>query len=236
MSVRYYGPGDHPGGFVGFQVTRSWDDDYRHTSFSTSPAKSQSDNDLYFRYKRLQAEYQDAEWAAESVLYQYQQFITTSSNKAKPYRGLGIHGITATFAQYGKACQPCFTVSRPGKPGKRFLFKFHPFSEAWLLAVNLWADENGILEEDRARVLANPPDPEHFKQLRRQMNDYEGFDISVEALGPVFSEQREKMAQKRLTQRSNALKLAETPSTVDSRKNAETDMLAWFEKERQRAG
>lgn len=237
MSVHYYAPGDHGSGFVGFRVTSSFNDNYRQAYFSTRPAKSQSDDDVYFRYQRLRAEYQNAEWEAESLWYQYQQFVTTSNATSKPYRGLGIHGITATFAAWhGGKWEPCFTVSRPGKPGKRFMFRHHPFSEAWTLAVNLWAEEYEILEEDYLRVLNNPPDPEHFKRLRRQMNDHEGFDISVEALRPVFSEQREQLAKERLTQRSEALKLPTTPSRADSQKDAETDMLAWFEAERQRAG
>jgi hypothetical protein len=238
LSVHYYGRGDHGGGFVGFRVTKSFNGDYRQAYFSTIPAKSQSDEDIYFRYQRLKAEYKEAEWEADSLWYQYQQFVTKSHGTSKPYRGLGIHGITAGFALWhGGKWEPCFMVSRAGKPSKRFMFRHHPFSEAWALAVNLWAEEYQILEVDRIRVLASPPDPEHFKKLRRQMNDHDGFDISVEALGPVFSEQREQLARERLNQRSNAaLSLTAKPSPAVSQKEAEIDMLAWFETERKRAG
>ena len=67
MSVHYYGRGDHGGGFVGFRVTKSFNGDYRQSYFSTIPAKSQSDEDIYFRYQRLKAEYKEAEWEAEML-------------------------------------------------------------------------------------------------------------------------------------------------------------------------
>lgn len=233
MGIAYYSFDEHDSGFVGFRVTRGFGGDYRQAYFSTYFAKYQSDEDKYFRYQRLRAEYQEAEWEAESLWYQYQQFVTTSNRTSKPWRGLGIHGITAMFARYyGGTYQPCFSVNRPGKPQKRFMFKFHRYSEAWALAVDLWARENGILEEDRIRVLNNPPPPEHFKQLRRQMNDHEGFDIPVEALGPVFEEQREQLAHQKLQQRSQDLRLSETAPTHE---DAEAEILAWFESERQQA-
>lgn len=233
MGIRYYAPGEHPTGWVGFRVTRGFGQNYRQAYFNTVLAKAQSDSDPYFRYQRLQAEYKEAEWVAESLEYQYTQFVTTSNPTAKPWRGLGVHGITAMFARYyGGTHQPCFSVNRPGKPQKRFMFKFMPYSEAWAQAVNLWADENNIMPEDRMRVLNNPPDPEHFKHLRRQMNDHEGFDISVEALGPVFQERREQIAQKKLQQRSQDLRLSDVAPTRDE---AEAEILAWFESERQQA-
>lgn len=233
MGIRYYAPGEHPTGWVGFRVTRGFGENYLQAYFHTMLAKSQSDSDPFFRYQRLQAEYKEAQWIIESLEYQYKQFVTTSNRTSKPWRGLGIHGITATFARYyGGTYQPCFSVNRPGKPQKRFMFKFLPFSEAWAQAVELWAKENNIMPEDRIRVLNNPPEPEHFKHLRRQMNDHEGFNIPVEALGPVFEEQRSRIAQTKLKQRSKDLNLSQTaPASED----AETEMLAWFESERQRA-
>ena len=235
MGIKHYGPGEHPGGFVGFRVTRLIGEEYLQKYLSTAAANTQSEDDIYYRYRHLQALYQDTEWEAESILRQYRNFVTTNSGNTKPLRGLNLHGITASFIRSGNKWEPCFTVSRPGKkPQKRFLFWNQSYSDAWEKAVTLWAEEHQILEEDRARVLESSPDPEQFKRLRRQMNDHEGFDISVEALGPVFKDQREQLANQRLVQRAAELKL-QTPSPAPVSKDTEAEMMAWFEKERQRA-
>lgn len=233
MSITYYGPGDHASGFIGFRVTRAFNGNYLQAYFSTLPAGSQSDDDSYFRYQHLRARHQDLAWEVESLWYQYRQFVTQSRGNTRPERGLGVHGITALFARgYGGKWEPCFSVSRPKQPGKRFMLCHYPYSEAWREAVTLWADEYQILEEDRDRVLKNPPDPEQFKRLRRQMNDHEGHNIPVEALGPVFKEQRERIAQMRLRERARHLAPLSRPATQESREKTEAEMLAWFERER----
>jgi len=239
LSVTYYGRGDHPGGFVGFRAVRSWNHgkDYRQCYFSTSAAKSQSDSDVYFRYQKLRAEHQDACWAVESLEHQYQRFVTMTNPTAKPERGLGVHGITAMFARWhGEKWEPCFSVSRPGKPQKRFFFRHHTFTKAWELAVDHWAQENGIMEVDRERVLNSPPDPSKFKRLRRQMNDVEGFDIPVEALGPVFQEQRDLINAKKSAEKIRSLKLNETSTDNPSLLTTEKEILAWFELKREKVG
>ena len=98
MSAIYYGPSDHDSGFVGFRVTKAWNDIYRQKYFSTLRAESQSDDAIYFRYQRVRAEHQEACWVVESLEYQYQQFVTSNSGNIKPERGLGIHGIVILFA------------------------------------------------------------------------------------------------------------------------------------------
>lgn len=116
MSVSYYARGDHAGGFIGFRVTRAWNGEYNQQYFSTVRAKSQNDEDIYFRYQRLLAEHQDAVWAVDSLKYQYEQFVTRSRGNTKPERGVGVHGIVAMFARWhGGSWEPCFCVSQPGK-------------------------------------------------------------------------------------------------------------------------
>ena len=225
MSVIYYGPGEHDSGFVGFRVTKVWSDIYRQKYFSTSAAQSQTDDSIYFRYQRVRAEHQDACWAVESLEYQYQQFVTTNNGNTKPERGIGIHGIVILFAHgYGGKFEPGFSVSQPGKPQKRFLFKNHPFTEAWRLAADHWAQENGILEADHVRIMGSPPSPEQFKRLRHQMNHIEGYDIPVESLRVVFQEQREQLANSRT---SRHLQTVSKPPIS----SLESDVRAWFESE-----
>lgn len=239
MSVTYYGSGEHPGGFVGFRVVRSWNygKTYRQGYYSTAAANSQSDTDVYFRYQKLRAEHQDACWAVESLKHQYHRFVTTTKATTKPERGLGVHGITATFAHWhGGGWEPCFSVSRPGKPQKRFFFRHHAFTKAWELSVECWAKGNSILDVDRARVLNSPPDPAQFKRLRRQMNDNEGSSIPVEALSAVFREQRDLINAQRTTEKARLMKLSETSTCNTSLTSTEVDMLEWFESEVEAAG
>lgn len=225
MSVFYYGPGDHDAGFVGFRVTRSWNGDYRQRYFSTNLAELQSDSDPYFKYQRLQAEYQDTAWAVESLEYQYQQFVTTNKSNTKSERGVGVHGIVIMFANaYGGNYAPCFCVSRPGKHQKRFMLKEHLFSDAWRLAVNLWAIENSILEADRDRVLENPPNPDQFKRLRQHMINEEHRNVPVESLRDVFREQRVSIALARQNQNS-----VPSNSSLSSDDSLERKMADWFQ-------
>lgn len=113
------------------------------------------------------------------------------------------------------------------------MFRHYAFSEAWRLAVNLWADENNILPEDRERILISVPEPEQFKRLRRQMNDCEGCDVPVECLRPAFKEQREALAMARLSERSQKMELTVHPLLDESKVGTENEMLTWFERERQ---
>lgn len=232
MSVFYYGPGDHDSGFVGFRVTRSWNGDYRQRYFSTNMAELQSDSDRYFKYQRLQAEYQDTVWAIESLEHQYHQFVTTNKSNTKPERGVGVHGIVIMFATaYGGKYAPGFGVSRPDKPQKRFMLKDHLFSDAWRLAVNHWADENSIADEDRTRVLGNPPHPDQFKRLRHQMVNEEGRNVPVEALRPVYREQRILLTLARQQQASSAKELTSHRKPSSSDRSIETEISEWFQSE-----
>jgi hypothetical protein len=111
------------------------------------------------------------------------------------------------------------------------MFRHYPYSKAWRLAVDLWAEENSILPEDHERVLKSVPDPEQFKRLRRQMNEREGCDVPVECLRPVFKEQRETLALSRLNERARELDLSKAPSPQQPVESAADDILSWFERE-----
>lgn len=232
MSVVYIPEGKRADGFVGFKVTGFDGEHHQNRYFTTLPAKQQDDSDVYYRYQKLKAEQQDAAWAVDELEKKYLKFISTSRGNTKPERGVGVHGIVAMYVPWGDRWEPGFSVSRADQGPKRFLFKHYRFSEAWHEAVNLWAQEYGIVDEDREWVLQRMPEPEQFKRLRHQMNDHEGHDIPVEALRPVFREQREHLALTRLSEKAQQLKLNERESLQVPTRNTENEMLAWFERER----
>lgn len=191
MAIRKYAPGEHPEGFVGLRVVASVAGEYRQKYFSTTGLTG-----VHLQIVETQAAMLEQEWKAESLWCQYQQFVTTSHPLAQPCRGVGVHGITAQFKQASSNWHAGFRVGlgRGVSPGE-FMFKDMLYSEAWRSAVTLWANHNKVLPEDLERVLNNPPPPEQFKQLRRQMIS-EGREIPVEALRDVFRETREKLRPK----------------------------------------
>lgn len=237
MGVRHYAAGEHPAGFIGFRVTRLFDEVYRQEYFSTRAAATQDDSDPYYRYQHLRAKYRDTQWEVESLWYQYQVFVTQNNPRSKPYRGVGVHGISIAFARWNETyLEACFSINRKRRayrPGAtRFFLRNHSFSDGWALAVNTWADEYEILDVDRERVLANPPSPQQFKLLRQHMNEAEGFNIPVKALRPVFLEQRNELQNKRLQLQATELKLNGL-GPKDDTKSVEADMLEWFNRNKQ---
>lgn len=60
------------------------------------------------------------------------------------------------------------------------------------------------------------------------MNEHERHDIPVEALSPVFAEQRSKIAKQRAVLKATEMKLhLGMPSAPD--KDIQAEMAAWFE-------
>ncbi|KAF0804397.1 hypothetical protein ACRYJU_04585 [Alloalcanivorax xenomutans] len=200
--IEYFAPGQHPRGFVGFQVTGCIDGHTRKATFSTRTASSQNKSNLWVRYQWLSAVGVDLDWKIEQRERAYQRFVTTDDPKTPAGRGLGVHGLTAVFYVSGDDWVPAFSVARHpdvlGHPqaDRRFTFAHAPYSDVWRDAVLFWAEEHAIEDSDRARLLAHPPEPTLFSALRRRMNE-EGHDIFTEALSPVFREQRTALAAAR---------------------------------------
>lgn len=200
MAIRVYQEGEHPSGFVGIRVTRSFGGKYRQTYFSFRKsggfinAKEQ-------KALMQQAEALEEQWKAESLQARYESRLTSAHPNTKPYRSVGVEGITAEFAVDNSGPErvyyyPGFRVSQPGvKSGaaRHIRFSLHGYSGAWKLAVEMWAERYNILPKDKNRVLKNMPDPSQFVALRRQMNK-EGHDIPTTALSSVFAEQRQAVA------------------------------------------
>lgn len=234
MAVSYCGPGEHPGGFVGFRVTAGFGGNFYQRYFSTYSATEQSDADAYFLFRRLEAELQNLEWQRDSLQHRYERFVTENHSATHPERGVGVHGITATFSRCSRSSwRPCFRVARcengeaSRQSAKVFTFS-RPYSQVWEEAVRCWAQEHGVRAVDLDRVLKNPPDSEQFKRLRRQMNEHEGYDIPVEALSAVFAEQRDQLARQRAESKAKEMKLhvgGPSPVNID----IQAEMAAWFE-------
>lgn len=238
MGVKQYRKNEHPTGWLGFRVSVAFGDQRHQAYFSTRNCNFQDDRCIHFKRERLKAELQDAEWMAESALFQYKRFVSESHPATREGRGLGFHGMTSTFTvdRRGKY-QAAFIVhwfdesdsSRQPKRATEFTFRSKPFSVVWKDAVNYWAEVHDVLDEDRDRILANPPAPSVFTNLRRIMNN-EGFDIPHEALGPVFREQRDALKTRRLMA---AISTKDAPGGDEPAKRPEIEgqIEAWFRSE-----
>ncbi|EAZ99848.1 hypothetical protein [Marinobacter sp. ELB17] len=233
MSVIYYGPGKHPAGFVGFIVTRTPIEGFKPECFSTSHIREQLDHDVRFKYLRLKAEYLDTAWEAEILILQYRRFVSSNDPSTGSDCGVGVHGITTSFVlDRQKKWQACFLVSASTsgthrREQREFTFRNLLFSQVWYQAVEFWAREHEILRDDTVRVLASPPAPEQFKRLRRNLNDQKGTDIPIEALSPVFEEQRALLAHQRREKGKAARSPAPTQGTDTD--PLQSEMAAWFQ-------
>lgn len=231
MGIKYYGPGEHAMGFVGFRVSVAFGGNHLQDYFSTKETKQQSEDDREFKRQHLLAQIKEAEWQAESALFQYNRFVNEDHPTTKPERGLGVHGLTCVFfLDRRKKWQAGFSIARTGNPPLRITFRTRPFSEAWRDSVDVWARENEILDEDKQRLLDNPPEPQQFIRLRRYMNEHDGFDIPVEALSPVFVEQRAELARRRALVQAQDLEI-EKGAMAPLSKELQSEMTAWFESE-----
>jgi len=235
LAIKHYGPGEHQAGFIGFRVNVAFGDKYLQRYFSTFRAEEQAETDPHYLRAKLEAQIQELQWKQESLQYQYQRFVTQDHPNTMPERGVGVHGLTAGFfGSDDEGWRAGFSVAQrqdgcgSRKGDRRFIFTRLPYSQAWAAAVEFWAQEHDIAEEDKLRVLASPPDPVQFKRLRRQINQIEqSADIPVEALSPVFAEQREELAAQRAVLRAKEMKLhVGVPGQPDAELQAE--MADWF--------
>lgn len=234
MATTYYGLGEHPTGFVGFNVAVEVAGELQLRHFSTQTARVQAEECVIFLQRRLLAKLQELEWQRDNLQHRYQRFVSENQANTPLERGVGVHSISAAFARRGRGqWRACFKVERfhsgasSRQPARLFPFT-GSFSEVCEEALVFWAEEHGVCSDDTRRVLNNPPDPEQFKRLRRQMNEHEGYDIPVEALSPVFAEQRSQLAMQR-----SELKVKEMKRPVGVTSSINTDiqaeMAAWFE-------
>ena len=229
---------EHPTGWIGFRVTLAYGGEAHQKYFSTRICEHQDDRCLAFKRLRLQAELQDATWKAESALFQYKRFVSENHPTTLHGRGLGFTGMTISFTidRRGRP-QAVFLVHSYEDPGageqqrkaKEFTFRSRPYSVVWRDAVNFWAEAHGVLDEDRDRILAAPPPPSIFSELRRAMNE-QGADIPTDALEPIFREQRERLAAQRVLATPGFKSLTENPAKPEI-PAVEADIASWFEQQ-----
>jgi len=241
MSIKYYGAGEHPSGFIGYRVTVAYSDKNHQKYFSTRghQFRYQDDRCPFFKRQRLRAELQNATWGAESDWYQYQKIVNENHPSTGPFHGVGVHGITLQFKRDRRGkWEAGIEINAPKgnnlKLGKHqhffYTFRTRMFSEVWEKCVTLWADLNEVLAGDRERLLNNPPLPQQFRDLRRHLNENRAADIPVEALRPVFAEQRQKIAAEKQLKEISYKRMAE-PADVPEDDSLTSDVASWFKSE-----
>jgi len=106
-------------------------------------------------------------------------------------------------------------VNEPGNPVRFFITKDCTLSQAWEQAVDHWGDVFDIRPKDIEMKRKHPVGPSAFKALRKQLNEHEGYNISVEALHDVYAEQRAQIERQKASE--------QTQGEV-----TEDDLLGWY--------
>jgi len=226
MSITNYGEGEHPAGFIGWRVVVAFGTKY-YQCYLTAQVPPGITKEFWYKYQETKARYLEASWKKRSAVYQYLNFVRTDHHLVLPGRGLGMHSLTADIRKRGHGLWTCGFKVNIERGKIRFFeieYGLRTFSEAWQEAVICWSDAHGVRHKDRDAKLQNPPSPDIFKALRRQMNQ-EGYDIPPSALGPVYAEQRKAIAMRKAEQ---ALKRPVSNVEV-------ADIQAWFEAELSKA-
>lgn len=222
MSVKRYGPGEHPSGFIGYRVTvyngRRWREKY----FSLRcPFRTMSD-EFWDRYQSTRARYFEVLCQKHAAAVDYLKFVKTAHANAATESSLGVHSLSLFIERSQKSVLCGFFVSYGRDGGRRFTISEDGdwFSSAYRNAVNHWADYYQIRDKDRERLLENPPEPTVFQALRRHLSDG-GDYITPSEISEVFREQRTEFARQRA---------AKAISAGDGSPDA-TDIAYWFERE-----
>lgn len=200
MAISFYDKGELSSGFYGWRVAATIRGRRYQKYFSANRPSSQMDEGLWYRYQHLRARYYEARWMARSAAVKYIDFICTEHPATRPYRGVGFHGITLGIG-CGNRCQSdqCyFSVNVKGRPTRVWIHQNQTLTEAWHRAVDLWGEAFDIRPKDIAKKRAAVPAPERFKALRKQLNEHEGADLSVEVLHDIYAEQRAELARKKV--------------------------------------
>ena len=200
MAISFYDKGELSSGFHGWRVVATIRGRRYQKYFSVNRPSFQVDEALWHRYQHLRARYYEARWMARSAAVQYIDFIRTEHPATRPHRGVGFHGITLGIGR-GNRCQSdqCyFSVNVKGRPTRVWIHQNRTLTEAWYRAVDLWGEAFDIRLKDIAEKRAAVPAPERFKALRKQLNEHEGADLSVEVLHDVYAEQRADLAWKKV--------------------------------------
>src|SRR5690625_713214 len=92
MTVRYYGPNEHPAGFVGFLAAVKVEGENRQMYFTTRKSGAQHETKLEFMIQKLKAERQSTDWEIERSQSRYHRLLNEDDPKCEPQQGLGVQG------------------------------------------------------------------------------------------------------------------------------------------------
>lgn len=150
---------------------------------------------LWFNYQQTRARYFEARWMARSAATQYLDFINKNHPNTKPHRGVGFQGITIGIGTSPDEIKPLcfFSVNKKGKARRFFIDNNTNLSKAWKSAVAYWGMIYEIRPKDIDKKITKKPSPEIFKDLRKHMNNSEGYDLPPSVLHHVFSEKRQQI-------------------------------------------
>lgn len=195
MAIRFYPKGKLSSGFHGWHVTATLRGKRFQKYLSLNPPNSGIPADFWHRYQETRARYYDARWKARYAALQYIDFLKTNHPNTRPYRGVGFRGITLGITSGDRVDQErCYiSVNNPSHPMRFFITQEESLTAAWNNAVQHWGKVFRIRPKDIDRKRQAPPSPDRFKELRKQLNDKEGNNISVQSLHHVYAEKRAQL-------------------------------------------
>lgn len=200
MAISFYEKGELSSGFHGWRVVATVRGKRYQRYFSLKRPSPRIDESLWFRYQNLRARYYEARWMARSAAVQYLDFIHTEHPTTRPHRGVGFHGITLGIGRDSRCHtdQCYFSVNARGRSSRVWINENRTLTQAWHRAIELWGEAFDIRAKDIAEKRAAVPVPGQFKVLRKQLNEHEGADLSVDVLHHVYAEQRDELARKKV--------------------------------------
>jgi len=217
MAIHFYEKGQLSSGFHGWHVIATLRGKRYQKYFSLVRPKPTIPVEFWYRYQQTRARYYEARWSARSAALQYIDALKTNHPITRPYRGVGFRGITMGITTGDRIAQErCyFSVNESGRPVRFYITEDCTLSQAWHQAVDHWGDVFGIRPQDIERKRKSPVSPAAFKVLRKQLNDHENCNISVEALHDVYAEQRADIERRKARE--------QTQGEV-----TEDDFLGWY--------
>jgi hypothetical protein len=195
MAIQFYPKGKLSSGFHGWQVTATLRGKRYQKYFTLNPPNPRIPADFWHRYQETRARYYNARWMARSAALQYIDFLKTNHPNTRPHRGVGFRGITLGITTGDSVDQErCyFSVNNPSRPMRFYITENDSLSKAWDRTVLHWGEVFGIRTKDIEKKRRHPPNPDQFKALRKQLNNKEGQNISVQALHHVYAEKRAQL-------------------------------------------
>lgn len=194
MGLKFYQKSEkHPRKFHGWKVDYEINGKRIQEKFSNEPPSQSMPIEFWERYQETKARLLAAQCEKKIAASEYCALLRKDSPKTKPYRGLGMQGITLGIGStFDESKTHCYFAVDLGKSVFRVsITDEKPLRTAWEFAVDVWGEEYGIRSKDIARKKRQVPSPEKFKLLRRHLNDKERAHLPVWVLSEVYQEYRD---------------------------------------------